>query len=309
MLRARELILAKVEGTYNVDPTPTAASDSILVENPQINLAGRRGERAPIRTSLARVNSPQAGQIVEITFDTEIRGSGAAGTAPELSPLFQACGMTETVVASTSVTYAPTSTPTLHKSITIYYFRDGKRYIVTGCRGTFTGNLATGAVGKLSWSFRGHLVSDTDVALPSPTFDATVSPALISVPFTIGGFSAVISALSFDMGIAVATPDSIASTDGYGEIRLTGRGLTGSFDPEDVLVATHNFLSNWQSNTQLALTTGVIGSAAGNRYRVNMDKVIYQEIGHGDRDGITTRAISFLGVETTADDEWSIIFT
>ncbi len=309
MLEARRVLLAKIETTYNTDAVPAAATDAVLIENLQVSLAGRRAERTPIRTSLAGVSSRYAGTLMQITFDTEIRGSGAAGTAPDTSALFQACGFAETVVVSTSVTYAPTSTPTLHKSLSIYVYRDGKLYKVTGCRGSFSVNLTTAAVGKISWTFQGHLVSETDATLASPTFDTTVAPTLKGVSFTVGAYSAVISALSFDMANAVAMPDNIAATDGYGEIRITARNLTGSFDPEDVLVATHNFLSIWQGDTQAALATGTIGTTAGNRYAISMPKVVYTEIGHGDRDGISTRDVQFHADETTADDEISIVFT
>ncbi|MCK7495178.1 MAG: hypothetical protein MZW92_31855 [Comamonadaceae bacterium] len=44
---------------------------------------------------------------MQLTFDVEIKGSGAAGTAPELGVLLKGCGFGETVVAVTSVTYAP----------------------------------------------------------------------------------------------------------------------------------------------------------------------------------------------------------
>ncbi len=307
MLEARRVLLAKVETTYNVDAVPVAA-DAILIENLQVSLAGRRAERTPIRTSLAGVSSRHAGQLVSITFDTEIRGSGTAGTAPETGPLFQACGLLETVVVSTSVTYAPSSIPTNHKSLTLYVYRDGKLYKVTGARGTFTANLTTAAVGKISWTFQGHLVSETDAALVAPTFDATVAQTLKGVAFTIGAYSAVISALSFDIANTVATPDSIAATDSYGEIRITARNLTGSFDPEDVLVATHSFLTIWQGDTQAALATGVIGAVAGNKYSISMPKVVYTEIGHSDRDGISTRDVQFHADETAADDEVSIQF-
>ena len=62
----------------------------------------------------------------------ELAGSGTAGTAPRYGALLQACGLSETIVASTSVTYAPVSSA--FSSATIYFNNDGIRHILTGCR-------------------------------------------------------------------------------------------------------------------------------------------------------------------------------
>jgi hypothetical protein len=50
-----------------------------------------------------------ANKRVSITFDVELSGSGTAGTAPAFGPLLKAAGLSETVVAITSVTYAGVS--------------------------------------------------------------------------------------------------------------------------------------------------------------------------------------------------------
>jgi hypothetical protein len=50
-----------------------------------------------------------ANKRVSITFDVELAGSGSAGTAPAFGPLLKAAGLSETVVAVTSVTYAGVS--------------------------------------------------------------------------------------------------------------------------------------------------------------------------------------------------------
>jgi hypothetical protein len=264
-------------------------------------------ERPAVRASLAPHKSLFAGSLLSVTFDAEIKGSGAAGTAPEIGVLLRACGFAETVVAVTSVTYKPASSG--HESITLYLYEDGMRYIVTGCRGTVTGSLATGAVGKLSFTFTGHFTGPADVALATPTYNATVPPVLINVPFAIDSYSAVISKLDFDLGLTLAKPDNIAATDGYGQLQITGRATSGTIDPEATLAATYAWVTKWKSSASYALTTGTVGSTAGNRYTVSMPAVVYSELGNGDRDGILTREIKFMAVESSGDDEISIAFT
>src|SRR5688500_3893116 len=151
MLKSREVILAKIETTYNIDPGLAAADDAILVENPSWSYEGAKMyARSPVRPSLAPLKSLFGGSLMTVTFDVEVKGSGSAGTAPELGTLLRMCGLGETVVGATSVTYAPVSTA--HESGTIHYYSDGKLHILTGCKGTFSANLETGGCGKLSFT-------------------------------------------------------------------------------------------------------------------------------------------------------------
>lgn len=308
MLKNREVLLAKAETTYNTDPVPTAGANAILVENLGWSFVGARmAERPAIRTSLGQLKPLYAGSLMQFSFDVEIKGSGAAGTAPELGVLLQGCAMSETIVASTSVTYKPASTA--HKSLTLYFYQDGLLYKLTGARGRVKAMLKVGEVGKLSFEFVGHFSGPTDVALPTPTYNATVPVPVLSSAFSIASYSAIITGLEFDLGNNVVTPGDIAKADGYGEIQIVQRKLTGSFDAESVLVATHDFIGKWTAGTAMALATGTIGSTAGNRYAVSMPAVTYTEVGKGDKESISTFDLSFQGAESATDDEVSIAFT
>ncbi len=308
MLATRKVLLAKVEATYNTDSVPVAGTDAILVENLQFAYEGARmAERAAVRASLGKLKPIFAGTLGQLTFDVEIKGSGAAGTAPELAALLKGCGFAETIVASTSATYKHASSG--HASLSMYFFEDGLRYILTGARGMVTMNLSTGQTGKLSFTFIGHIANATDVALATATYNATVPAPVIGAGFTMDSYAAVISKLECDWGIEVAKPDSINAADGYGQITITGRAVTGSVDPEATLVATYDWIAKWKSSAAYALTTGTIGAAAGNRYTVTMPAVTYTELGAGDREGILTRDLKFVAAESTGDDEVSIAFT
>ena len=306
-LTRREILLAKIETTYNTDPTPDG-SNAILVENLAWSHEGARMvERPAIRRSLAPLQQIFAGTLRQMTFDVEIKGSGTADTPPELGPLLRACGMAEDIVTGTSVTYQPASEN--QESITFYYFEDGTRYKVTGARGNVTSDLSTGGVGKLSFTFTGHVDDGTDTTAPAPTFVDTVPPPLINVPFTVGSFLAVTQQLQFDLSNTVATPPSISAGDGYGEIIVTNRDVSGSFDPEAELKANQDFIQDWKDGVTKAIDTGVIGNSAGNQYQITFPKAHYREVSPGDRDSIRTYDMSFGAAESTTDDEVSIVFT
>ena len=306
-LTRRELILAKIETSYNTDSTPDG-SNAILVENLSwSNEGSRMVERPVIKNTLAPEKQIFAGTLRQITFDVELKGSGTADAPPEFGPLLRACGFGEDIVTGTSVTYLPASAGV--ESITIYYYEDGTLYKVTGVRGNVSVDLTTGSIGKLSFTFTGHVDDGTDTSAPTPTFVDTVPPAIIEVPFTVGSFSAAVTQLQFDMTNTVATPEVINTPDGYGEIRVTGRDVSGSFNPEAELKANQDFILDWKSGNDKAINTGVIGNTVGNQYEIKLPRSHYREVSPSDRDSVRTYDVSFGASEVSADDEVELVFT
>lgn len=314
MLTIREPILAKIEATYNTDPTPTASADAILVESPSWSHEGARmHERPASRPSLGKLKQTYGGSLKKVSFSAEVKGSGAAYSAtvrPEIDVLLRACGMGATIVTTASAetaTYAPASTG--HESITIYYYTDGIRHIITGARGNV--DFTTDAGGRIlgAFTFTGHWSVVTDTAMITPTYDTASPPNFIGASFVVGGYAAIIAKLAFGLNNAIATPPSANASDGFAEIRITGRDVMGSFDPENVLVATNPFIAQWTANATRALSTGVIGTVQYNRFTVSFPATYYKEISPGDRDGIRTLEVGFGCAESATDDEISIAFT
>ena len=175
-LTRKRLIQVKKESTYGTDSTPIG-TDALLVRNLEITpIEADVVSRDLIRNYLG--NSPQllAQTRVSITFQVELAGSGTAGTAPRYGAILQACGLSETIVASTSVTYAPVSSA--FSSATIYFNNDGIRHILTGCRGTFTLNAEVGQIPTIDFTMIGVYNAPTDTAAPSTTYSAQASPLI-----------------------------------------------------------------------------------------------------------------------------------
>lgn len=309
MLINRQVILAKIESAYDTDPSPTVAADEVEVENLAFSFEGARmHERATVKESLSSRFASFGGTLGTLSFDVYLRGSGTAGTSPDFDALLQACGMDPTNVPATSDTYAPISSAI--KSCAIYWYEDGLLHKLGGCRGSFTAALEGGAPGKLSFAMTGHHTTPTDVTLVTPTYDSTVPPTVINLSsFAVDSYAANVAALAFDMGITKAMPTDITAADGYGEIEITGRKVTGSLDPLAKLIATYDWVTKWKAETSVALDTGVVGGTAGNRWQLQFPTAQYMEIGHGDRDGIITRQIAFAAHESSGDDEMSLAFT
>ena len=201
-LDRNKMIFAKVESTYGTDPVPVEGSDAILTKGVARGLyEGNRVTRDLDYPYMGNDNEVNAAPFTTITFDVELAGAAAAGTAPQLSALLRACGMSETIVVSTSVTYAPISTG--FESCTIYYFLDGERQIISGARGTFTLNMSRGGLPMLSFTMTGKYVRPTAVALPDPTYTA-IDPSPFSnantPTFSVHGQAVFGEALSVNIG-------------------------------------------------------------------------------------------------------------
>lgn len=316
MLSTREVILAKVEGTYNTDPTPSASTDAILVMDPSwSNQGARMNDRKAARPSRGQLKRVYGGSLMQLSFTCEIKGPGAAYSAsvrPEIDVLLRCCALAVTVdtsVGSEKATYKPVSTPASQESCTIYFYRDGKRFIVTGCRGDAEFTLEVGKPAMIKFSFTGHVGTETDTALATPTFDDLEPPPVLGGSFAMGGYAAVVSSLGFKLNNKIATPPNMNASDGYGNIVITERDITGSFDPEDVLVATKAWLAEFKAGTEGALATGVMGATQYNRFKADFPVVYYTEVAAGDRDGIRTAAVTFAAMESSGDDEITLTFT
>lgn len=306
-LARRRIIAAEIEVTYNVDPTPDGA-DAVLIEDVQWGLESlRMVERPAIRGSLGALQHVYGGSLMAVSFVAEVKGSGTAGTPPEIGKLLRGCAMDETIVAVTSVAYQPISSA--QESLTLYIWEDGTLTIMTGCRGSvdFTGEVG----GRLmaNFNFIGHFSGPTDVAMPTPTYDSTVPPILINGAFAVGGYGAVIQALNFTPGYTVEVPPNLNAADGFSEVLITGRDVNGSINPEQVLVATKNFMADFKAGTTVALDTGVLGATAGNRFRVQMPAVYYRGLAPGIREGVQIYDLPFGAAESSGDDEFVLTFT
>lgn len=311
--KSNDVILAKLETTYNTDPVPTAGSNAVLVYNAVLAVEGlRMVQRPAIRGSLGDLQDVFGGQLAKLTMDVEIKGSGTAGTVPEIDALLQACNMLETTVVSTSCTYTPTSVLANMKSVTIYYYEGGQKlHKLTGARGAVKFKLSAGGVPVASFEFTGHVSGPTDVGQPAPTFNSQRPIPLIGLSVTVNGVSVVPQDLTFDLGNKVVMPPSMNATDGYGQIQITDRRVVGSIATDAELAAVIDYDALLAAGTSFVITTGTIGSSAGNRVAFTTPSQAYftsRQLTEGE--GQRRRTMPFAVADSpTTDSELSIAFT
>lgn len=309
-LTRRSPILLKKESSYGVDPTPVFGSDGILVENPEVTLENIVvSDRNGVRQTLATLQKVVGDTLYGIKFGVELKGSGTAGTAPEIGPALECCGMGETIVPATSVAYAPSSDEANHESCTIYAYHDGELYKLLGCRGTVEAVMEANKIAMLNFTFVGHRSGTvTDQAVITPTLSSVVPPVMKGGALTLGGDSLVIPNVKWGLNNNLSIRGDISAADGFASIRIVGRDVTLGIDPEAVTVATKNHIALMLANTAEAFTTGAIGSA-GNQIQVDCPAAAYRGISIGDREGVRMKDLEMGAGESSGDDELTLTFT
>lgn len=168
MLLAELMVIeAKAETTYGTDATPTI-TNAILCSNVDVTpLSSQVGNRQKAHATFGLDTDVHTNVFSQMTFDVGLAGAGAAGTAPLYGPLLKACNMTETVVAGTSAAYTLGVFTATSPSATIYFNWSGKRYKLTGARGTVSFMLGPNGLPSMKFTFTGLVNSATNAALPS----------------------------------------------------------------------------------------------------------------------------------------------
>jgi hypothetical protein len=309
LLTRKRLILLESEGTYGTDPTPTGA-DAVLVRD--LNIVPLQSDvvsRDLVRPYLGASEQLLANTRVECTFSVELAGSGTAGTAPRYGKALLACGMSETVVAATSVTYAPVSAS--FGSCTIYYNIDGVLHKVTGARGTFTINGAVGEIPTIDFTFTGIYNTPTDTALPSVTYADQATPVVFKAGNTTGfellSYAGCLQSVSFDVGNSLVYRELVGCTK---EVLLTDRASTGSVVLEAVTMATKNYFTAALSDGTLGNLIFQHGQTAGNIVDFASTRVDIGDVSYSDQDGIHMLNIPYTCVPSTAgNDEFSLVYS
>lgn len=306
-----QAIYVQLEASSGVAET-LASNDAILIEDLRFNPAEslRLIERNVINASLNPRKAIYGGALLGFQFAVELKGSGSAGVAPQaLGDLLQACGMSETVVASTSVTYKPLSDLSLHKSVTIGLRQGGNYRIAKGCRGTVSFTFNAGEIVKANFNMVGKIESESAAAAPAPSFEAGTPPPFLNAAFTIAGTEFPIAVLTLDLANTLSIAPDPNEPDGFGAIRITARATRGTIDPEEQLISTKDFVGTLRTGTSQAIATGVIGSTAGNRFALTVPLAYFRNVQYADREELIVTSIEFGAEDTDGTNEFSLQFT
>ena len=310
LLLRKRLIVIETESSYGTDASPDGA-DAVLVRDLTITpQSSDVVSRDLIRPYLGASQQLLANTRVECTFSVEMAGSGTAGTAPQYGKALKACGLAETVVAGTSVTYDPVSSS--FSSVTIHYMIDGVRHQMRGCRGNVGITANVGEIPTLDFSFTGIYVSPDDSAILTPTYANQDDPLIFKndnvTGFQLLSYAGALQNFSFDLGNSTVYRELVGGTK---EVLITDRAATGSVSIEAVTMATKDyFASAVDDDAALGNLTFTHGTVAGNKVQFTSSKVDIGDVAYGDSDGIAMLEIPFTCVpDSAANAEFDLVFT
>lgn len=259
----------KIEGTYATDSVPTAANDAVLcqsIEVTPIDLATVDVEQ--IRHYFGAFRQLVGAQFGRVQLVVPLAGFGTAGpTTPtsSIDALRRICGHSRTVVAATSVTYAPAST-TL-SSASVYVWQSGLLHRFTGCFGDYSIGMSEDGVPTETFDLIGIYQPVIDQAVPTFTTSAFITPVLCNAQNTaavsIRGFAAEITSFNFATGNVIERTARMGSTR---QLNLRNRVATGSISLAAPTVAMKDFWAD-----VIAASTGPMsiahGTTVGNRFQ------------------------------------------
>lgn len=308
LLSRKRVITAKIETTYGTNSAPTG-TNAILARN--INLTPQDADlvdRDLVRPYLGRSEQLPAAIRQQLEFEVEMQGSGAAGTVPGYGVLLRACGMSETISAGVSVTYAPVSQS--FESVTIVVNVDGVNHVLTGACGTVSLDLTVKQIPVYKFKFTGLYNTVVDLAAVTPTFTSFQTPATVSAintpTFALHSVSPALSSLSIDLSNSLVHRTLVGQSE---NVLLTNRQTQGSATIE----ADKMSFKDWFAiarNATLGNLNVVHGTTAGYRVQVQSSRVQLTTPSYSDMDGVHMLQLGLNFVPSSAgNDEISIILT
>lgn len=280
----KKVILAKIETTYGTDSSPTGADNAMLVGDVSITpFDSDTIERGTVQPFLGSRQQLHVATRVMLEFNVEIAGAGAAGDVPKYGPLLRACGLSETVTASTKVDYAPVSAS--EESVTVHFHQDGQKHALVGCRGTFTMTLNAKNIPVFRFRMMGLYVAPATAADPTPTLTGFQVPKHVSTVNTptlsLHSFAGKISAFSMDHGNSVIHRELVNESS----IQITDRRVSGSIAMEAPVLSTKNWFTIAKAETLGALAL-VHGTVAGNIVEIAAANVQIIEPNYTEEDAV-----------------------
>lgn len=274
MKSALAMALFKVEATYGVNPTPTAANDWVEVMDLNVNpVEMELDDVTPLSNTFGKDPSIVGSTWASLEFSIKLCGSGTRGTPPLHGRMLRACGRAETIVANTSVTYSLVSTG--EESGTMLYYNDGVLWTITGIRGGWSESWTAKKGPTATFKGLGLAAPMTDAAMPTPVMPTQGRKLAMNEANTqlvlAGTYAARCSSFSFDDGNSIEVRDLTGRRD----IIIGNRDFKGSMTIELPKVAEYDLLGPNGICTQgTPVTLSVVhGTTAGNIITSTLNKV------------------------------------
>jgi hypothetical protein len=295
-------VLVKVETTSGTDAVPTGSADAVkLVGIPTLTYGYlEQGNRDDVQSGrlIREDRTEAAGRFGRIEVTLEVKGSGAAGTAPEADALLRISGRSKSVSAGVSVTYT-----TLDEGMetgTVYCYSAGKLFKLVGCIASMKLSAEAAKRGLMTFSIVGKMSSDpTEVSLPALTLSSILPPLFHTSVASIGSWASnagsdplVVKSAELDDAAITTERPSAGAADGLVGYLITDRAMKQTMNVEVPALATFDAyaLSKAVGSSQ-PLSVWQIGVSAGNRLIIQTGRWSQEAPKMGAVGGINTMSL------------------
>lgn len=274
----RAQVAAKLETTEGTAISLAAADAKMRASNIVVTPNAANTDRPISKSTLGDEPSVVEGESGQIQFDIELCGSGTAGTAPDFGVILRCNGFSETVVASTSVTYAEISEmgtgSSQCPSMTFAAFMDGDEYRLAGARTkSISLNATAGQKVMLTVVVEGKWATATTTALLSPTYYTTPPLMFKGATLSINAVTAlVVRELNIETGTVTELREDGTDATGFRSLALVDRAVRGRIVAEKGPFSEIDFFALAKAGTQMAFSA-VFGATAGNICTITGPKV------------------------------------
>lgn len=186
-------VIESVEGTFQA---PSAATDGILVENPQISFDPQNVETNEVTGSLDGRGPILGGLQASLSFRAYLKGSGVPGTPPEYGDILKACALSETITNTsiTGTTFSITGGNTIADSANGLAALTAGTAIALIIAGAFIGEflVATSSAASITVTKMDGSAPGLTNAAAGPTFDIRRGvAAIVASAGTVNSFTAI----------------------------------------------------------------------------------------------------------------------
>lgn len=304
LLKRVRVMGAEIESTAGTAATITAPDAAFNVFNamiqPNIEWEDREGQGA--FSHLPGVPGQRAGTA---TFQIEVTGDGAGGVPAWASTFLPACGWVNTMGTFSPSSEAPGSNV---KTVTLGLFENGLYKQLHGAVGTFVITMPSRRRVLFDFTFQGIYSAPTDVAIIAPTYPTTAPFIFHAETLTLASWVPVLEQITIDAGNEVILREDATQSSGILTGLITGRKVTGTMNPEAVLVAACDHAGKWLARTEEALTVELDNGT--DRVTFAAPKAQRTDIQEGDRNSNQTDEITFQCNRSASagGDEFTIAF-
>ena len=303
------VLVAKVQTTAGTYSEP-AATDWVEITDVTLTpFDADETELALIKRTYGANQQIPYNYRAKLAFSIPLAGSGTAGTAPYWGTLERICGMAQTIVATTSVTYAPADSTFEIGSLAMYI--GPNKHAMRDARGTSSLEISRGGFLVRKYEITGVYIDPVAATVPSVAIAPRVMPEILlstNTALSLHGTSGLCMAgMTIDTGFDVKFLSFLGCTD---QVALNDRATKGTIELVAESIATKDWFTACKTAATgaLAVTLNAAG-AAGKRLAVNAPKVQLMNPTYGDADGIKTLKMDMILLPSAGSDDYSIVNT